>query len=308
MKAVICTKYGAPEKALKIAEVKKPTPKANEVLIKVYATTAHIGDARIRKADPFFARFVFGLFKPKKNLVLGMEVSGEIETVGKNVKCFKKGDKVFAFTGFSLGGYSEYKCLPEKSKSFFRNGLLALKPENLSFQEATTIPAGGLTALKNLQKANISKGQKILINGASGSLGTFAIQLAKYYRAEVTAVCSEKNFELVNSIGADKVIDYTKEDFTKSNEKYDIVYDAIVKSTKFRCKRILNRNGIYTNNSQLPKTEEKDLLFLKELIENNKLKPVIDRVYSIDEIVDAHKYVDTGRKRGNVVIRIIDSE
>ncbi|MEJ1730163.1 NAD(P)-dependent alcohol dehydrogenase, partial [Escherichia coli] len=148
----------------------------------------------------------------------------------------------------------------------------------------------------------------ILINGASGSLGTFAIQLAKYYRAEVTAVCSEKNFELVNSIGADKVIDYTKEDFTKSNEKYDIVYDAIVKSTKFRCKRILNRNGIYTNNSQLPKTEEKDLLFLKELIENNKLKPVIDRVYSIDEIVDAHKYVDTGRKRGNVVIRIIDSE
>jgi NADPH:quinone reductase-like Zn-dependent oxidoreductase len=215
---------------------------------------------------------------------------------------------VFAFTGFKLGGYAEYKCLPEKSKSFFRNGLLALKPENLSFQEAATIPAGGLTALKNLQKANISKGQKILINGASGSLGTFAIQLAKYYGAEITAVCSETNFELVKSIGADKVIDYTKEDFTKNNEKYDIVYDAVVKSTKSDCKGILKENGVYLNNSQLPKTEEKDLLFLKELIENNKLKPVIDRVYSIDEIVEAHKYVDTGRKRGNVVIRIIDNE
>ena len=307
MKAIIYKKYGAPE-VLTMAEVEKPTPKDNEVLVKIYATTAHVGDTRIRKDDPFFVRFVYGLFKPKKNLILGMEISGEIETVGKNVKSFKKGDKIFAFTGFNLGGYAEYKCLPEKSKSFFRNGLLALKPENLSYQEATTIPAGGLTALKNLQKANINKGQKILINGASGSLGTFAIQLAKYYNAEVTAVCSGKNFEFVKSIGADKVIDYTKEDFTKSNEKYDIVYDAVVKSKRANCKKILKGNGVYLNNSQLPKTEEKDLLFLKELIENNKLKPVIDRVYSIDEIIEAHKYVDTGRKRGNVVIRIIDNE
>jgi len=305
MKTVISTKYGAPKEALKTVEIAKPIPKDNEVLVKVFATTAHVGDTRIRKADPFFARFVYGLFKPKKNLILGMEISGEIETIGKNVKLFKKGDKVFAFTGFKLGGYAEYRCLPEKSKSFFRNGLLALKPENLSFQEATTIPAGGLTALKNLQKANIRKGQKVLINGASGSLGTFAIQLAKYYGAEVTAVCSERNFELVKSIGADKVVDYTKEDFTKTDEKYDIVYDAVLKSKRANCKRILKEKGVYLNNSQLPKTEEKDLLFLKELVENDKLKPVIDRVYSIDEIVEAHEYVDTGRKRGNVVVRIV---
>jgi len=247
MKAIIYKKYGAPE-VLTMAEVEKPTPKDNEVLVKIYATTAHVGDTRIRKADPFFVRFVYGLFKPKKNLILGMEISGEIETVGINVKSFKKGDKVFAFTGFNLGGYAEYRCLPEKSKSFFRNGLLTLKPENLSFHEATTVPAGGLTALKNLQKANISKGQKILINGASGSLGTFAIQLAKYYEAEVTAVCSGKNFEFVKSIGADKVIDYTKEDFTKIDEKYDIVYDAVVKSKRADCKKILkgtSKNSIF---------------------------------------------------------------
>ncbi|NLL03810.1 MAG: NAD(P)-dependent alcohol dehydrogenase [Clostridiales bacterium] len=195
-------------------------------------------------------------------------------------------------------------CLPEKSKSFTKNGLLALKPENLSFEEAATIPAGGLTALKNLQKANISKGQKILINGASGSLGTFAIQLAKYFGVEVTAVCSEKNFELVKSIGADKVIDYTKEDFTKINEKYDIVYDAVMKSTKAKCKRILKENGIFFKNSQLPKTEEKDLLFLKDIIENGEMKPVIDRIYSIEQIVEAHEYVDKGHKKGNVVIKI----
>lgn len=184
--------------------------------------------------------------------------------------------------------------------------MLALKPENLSFEEATTVPAGGLTALKNLQKANISKGQKILINGASGSLGTFAIQLAKYWGAEVTGVCSGKNFEFVKSIGADKVIDYTKEDFTKSSEKYDIVYDAVMKSTKAKCKNILKENGIFLNNSQLPKTEEKDLLFLKGLIEMDKMKPVIDRVYTIEQIIEAHEYVDKGHKKGNVAITIVE--
>lgn len=307
MKAVICTEYGQPE-VLKIVEVAKPTPKEHEVLVKIFATTVHIGDTRIRKANPFLVRLIFGLFKPKKNMILGMEISGEIEAVGKKVTSFKAGDKVFAYTGFKFGGYAEYICLPEKSKSFTKNGLLALKPENLSFEEATTVPTGGLTALKNLQKANIGKGQKILINGASGSLGTFAIQLAKYWGAEVTAVCSEKNVELVKSIGADKVIDYTKTDFTKSNGKYDIVYDAVMKSTKAKCKNILKENGIFLNNSQLPKTEEKDLHFLKDLIENGEMKPVIDRIYSIEQIVEAHEYVDKGHKKGNVAITIVKVE
>ncbi len=303
MKAVICTEYGQPE-VLKIVEVPKSTPKDDEVLVKIFATTVHVGDTRIRKADPFLVRLVFGFFKPKKNLILGMEISGEIEAIGKNVKSLKAGDKVFAYTGLKFGAYAEYICLPEKSKSFTKNGLLALKPKNLSFEEAADVPGGGLTALKNLQKANITKGQKILINGASGSLGTFAIQLAKYFGAEVTAVCSGKNFELIKSIGADKVINYTKEDFTKSNEQYDIVYDAIMKSTKAKCKNILKENGFFLNNSQLPKTEEKDLLFLKDLIENGKMKLVIDRIYSIEQIVEAHEYVDKGHKKGNVVIKI----
>ena len=305
MKAVICTKYGSPE-VLRIKEVAKPVPRDNEVLIKVYATTTHIGDTRIRRADPFLARLVFGLFNPKKNLILGMEASGEIESAGKDVSSFKKGDKVFAWTGFGLGAYAEYICLPEKSKAgtLGKRGLVILKPENLSHQEAAAIPAGGITALKNLQKANIREGQKILINGASGSLGTFAIQLAKYYGAEVTAVCSSENFDLVKSIGADRVIDYKKEDFTKTNEKYDIVYDAVVKSKQANCKGILRENGIYLNNSRLPEIKEDDLLLLKSLVENNKLKPIVDKIYSIDEIVEAHRYVDKGHKKGNVIITV----
>jgi len=307
MKAVICTQYGPPE-VLQIKEVKKPNPKDNEVLIKVYATTAHIGDTRIRRVDPFLVRLMFGLFKPKKNLILGLEISGVIESVGKNVKSFKKDDKVFALTGFGLGGYAEYKCLPEKVKEGTqqRKGLVALKPENLSYEEAATIPAGGLTALKNLQKANIRDGQKILINGASGSLGTYAIQLAKYYGAEVTAVCSSKNIELVKSIGADKVIDYTEEDFTKTDDKYDIVYDAVMKSKHAHCRRLLKKNGVFLNNSRLPKIEEEDLLFLRDLIERNKLKPILDRTYSIDDIVEAHRYVDNGHKKGNVAITVYE--
>lgn len=305
MKAVICTKYGLPE-VLKIKDVEKPIPKDNEVLIKVYATTAHIGDTRIRRTDPFLVRLVFGLFKPKKNLILGLEISGEIESVGKNVKLFKKDDKVFALTGFDFGGYAEYRCLPGivRKGNLEKKGLVIVKPENLSYEEAASVPAGGLTALKNLQKANITKGQKILINGASGSLGTYAIQLAKYYGAEVTAVCSEKNFELVKSIGADKTIDYTKEDFTKTQVKYDIVYDAVMKSKIVKCRKILKKNGIFLNNSSLPKITQEDLIFLKELIEKNKLKPVLDRVYSIKEIVEAHKYVDKGHKKGNVAIKV----
>jgi NADPH:quinone reductase-like Zn-dependent oxidoreductase len=306
MRAVICRKYGPPE-VLQMEEVEKPKPKDEEVLIKIYATTAHVGDTRIRRADPFLVRLVFGLFNPRKNLILGLEISGIIESVGKNVTSFKKGDKIFALTGFGLGGYAEYICLPQSVKEAHqKKGLVALKPENVSYDEAASIPAGGLTALKNLQKANIQKSQKILINGASGSLGTYAIQLAKYYGAEVTAVCSATNFGLVKSLGADYVIDYRKEDFTKKQEKYDIVYDAVMKLKPAKCRKIVKKNGVFVNNSRLPKIKEEDLLFLKDLVENNKLKPVLDRTYAIDEVVEAHTYVDKGHKKGNVVIRIND--
>ncbi len=304
MKAVICAQYGLPE-VLQIKDMEKPVPKDNELLIKVLASSAHIGDTRIRRAAPFLVRLVFGFFKPKKNLILGLEISGVVETVGKEVKSFKKGDKVFALTGFRLGGYAEYICLPEQVKNgtHERKGLVVLKPENLSFEEAATVPSGGLTALKNLQKAKIKKGSKILINGASGSLGTYSIQLAKYHGAVVTAVCSSKNIELVKSIGADKVIDYTNEDFTKSDEKYDIVYDTRMKLSHSKCRRILKKKGVFINNSHLQKIEEKDLLFLKDLIERNELKPIVDRIYSIDDIIEAHRYVDQGHKKGNVAIK-----
>ena len=309
MKAVICTQYGPPE-GLQVKEVEKPKPKDHEVLIKVYATTAHIGDTRIRRVDPFLVRLIFGLFKPKKNLILGLEISGVIESVGKNVKSFKKDDQVFALTGFGLGGYAEYRCLPEKVKEGRqqKRGLVALKPENLTYEEAAAIPAGGLTALKNLQKANIGKGHRILINGASGSLGTYAIQLAKYYGAEVTAVCSAKNFELVRSLGADQVIDYTKEDFTKKPDQYDIVYDAVMKSKASKCRKILKTKGVFLNNYRVPKIKEEDLLFLKDLIERGKLKPVIDRTYSIEDIVEAHRYVDKGHKKGNVAVTVKNND
>ncbi|MGF9697813.1 NAD(P)-dependent alcohol dehydrogenase [Paenibacillus sp. MABNR03] len=304
MKAVICTNYGPPE-VLQIKEMEKPKPKDHEVLIKVFAATAHIGDTRIRRADPFLVRLVFGMLKPRKNLILGLEISGVIESVGKDVQTFKKGDKVFGLTGFR-GGYAEYICLPGKVKNGTgeKKGMVAIKPNHLSYEEAAVVPSGALTALKNFQKAKIRPGQKILINGASGSLGTYAIQLARYYGAEVTAVCSKSNFGLVESIGADKVIDYTEEDFTQSETKYDIVYDAVIKAQPSKCQKILTPNGVFLNNSRLPKMEEADLLFLKELIEENKLKPIIDRTYALDEIVEAHRYVDTGRKKGNVAITV----
>jgi len=229
-----------------------------------------------------------------------------IEKVGNHVQSFKKGDEVFAFTGFGLGGYAGYICLPEKAKkgNLEKKGWVALKPDNLSFEEAAAIPAGAITALKNLQKANIQKGQSILINGASGSLGTYAIQLAKYYGAEITAVCSGKNVELVKSIGADKTIDYTQQDFTQMPAQYDIVYDAVMKSKPAKCSNILKKNSVFVNNNRLAKIKEEDIILLKDLIENNQLKPIIDKTFSLDEIVEAHRYVDTGHKKGNVVIKI----
>jgi len=306
MKAVVCKKYGSPE-GLVITEIDKPIINDNEVLIKVYATSAHIGDTRIRRVDPLFIRLIFGLFKPKKNLVLGLEISGVVISVGKKVLKYKIGDEVFALTGFSLGGYAEYIKLPEKVKNGTqeKKGLISIKPKNISFEESATVPAGCLTALKNMQKANIKKDKKIMIYGASGSLGTYAIQLAKHFGAEITAVCSAKNSDLVKRLGASKVIDYTVTDIYRIDEKYDIIYDAVMKLKKRKIRYMLNKGGRFLNNYGLPPIVENDLNYLKELIEENKIKPVVDKIYSIDEICEAHRYVDKGHKIGNVAIRVV---
>ena len=305
MKSVICTKYGPPE-VLQMTEVGKPVPKDNEVLIKIYATSAHVGDTRIRRADPFFVRLMFGLFRPKRLPVLGMELSGIIESVGKNVKIYKPGDEVFAFAGFGFGAYAEYICLtasPQKGK-IEKEGVIALKPVNITHGEAATIPAGALTVLKVIQKTRIGKGHKILIYGASGSLGTYAVQMAKYLGAEVTGVCSTPNLKMVRSVGADHVIDYTREDFTQSGDAYDYIFDAVGKTSKSHCKNMLKKDGVFLDTNGLGKIKVADLLFLKDLIEKGKLNTVIDRSYPFEQIVEAHRYVDSGRKRGNVVISI----
>jgi NADPH:quinone reductase-like Zn-dependent oxidoreductase len=323
MKAIVCSKYGPPE-VLKIVDIEKPIPKDNEILVRVYATTVTVGDSRVRGFNvPLSywlpARIALGLRKPRKP-ILGMELSGVVELVGNKISRFKKGDKIFANTGHNtFGAYAEYCCISE-------NCCVAIKPENLSYEEAAAITFGGITALQFLRKADIKQGDKVLIYGASGSVGTFAVQLAKYFGAEVTGVCSTDNLEMVKSLGADKVIDYTTTDFTKTGENYDVIFDTVGKSPISGAIKSIKPTGIYIHAVTTPATEIKIRLslltskkkliggtykpnieqvnFLKKLVEEGKIKPIIDRIYTFEQIVEAHRYVDLGHKNGNVVITL----
>lgn len=309
MKAIICPKYGPPE-VLQLKEVEKPTPKPNEVCIKIYATAVTASDIFIRGSQlpiQFWIpmRLFVGLTKPRKS-ILGLVLGGVVESVGKDIKRFKAGDQVYGITGFGFGTYAEYKCMQEIDST---NGCLALKPDNITFEEATSAAYGGLLALQYIEKGNIQRGQKVLIYGASGTSGTIAVQVAKYLRAEVTGVCSTGNLELVKSLGADKVIDYTSEDSVNEIEKYDFIMDAVGKSKSSKLKRICQKallpHGRYISidDGKLLLQSER-LMKLKELISSGHIKPVVDRVYSLEQIVEAHEYVSKGHKKGGVAITV----
>lgn len=329
MKAIVWTKYGGPD-ALALREVEKPAPKDNEVLIRVHATTVTAGDCEMRslKFAPWLSvplRLYNGLSKPGRITILGQELAGEVEAVGKEVKRFREDDRVFGATGFSLGAYAEYICLPEESE----DSVLVTKPANMGFEEAAAVPTGGLEALHFLRKANLQQGEKVLINGAGGSIGTFGIQLAKHWGGEVTGVDSGGKLEMMRSIGADEVIDYTQEDFTKRGERYDVIFDVIGKSPYAGSIRSLKENGRYLIANprmslmvrgrltsmrsskkvifELAKRKREDLITLSQLIEAGKIKVVIDRRYPLEETAEAHRYVEEGRKRGNVVISVVRS-
>ena len=323
MKAVVYTKYGPPE-VLQLKEVEKPTPKDNELLIRIYATTVTATECTFRKGEPFISRLFTGLTKPKIT-TLGEELAGEIEAVGKDVTLFRVGDQIFGTAGPGFGANAEYICLSQ-------DGVLAVKPSNMNYEEAASSVDGFLTALPFLRdKGNIQTGQKVLVYGASGSVGAAAVQVARYFEAEVTGVCSSANVELVKSLGATKVIDYTKEDFTKSGQGYDIIFDTVGKTSFSRCKNSLNQKGIFleagiglgvfyhvlwtsmfgskkariaATGLRPPNERTIDLIFLKELMESGKIQPVIDRRYPLEQIVEAHSYVDKGHKKGNVVITL----
>ncbi len=329
MKAIVWTKYG-PADVLQLQEVEKPTPKDKEVLIRIHATTVTAGDCELRdlKLPILFRlpmRIYVGLIKPTRITILGMEFAGEIESVGRDVTRFRQGDQVFGATGFGMGAYAEYICLPEEPEVM--EGVLIKKADNMSYEEAAAVPIGGLEALHFLRKANIQSGQKVLVFGAGGSIGTFAVQLAKSFGAEVTGVDSTGKLDTLRSIGADHVIDYTQQDFTKNGQTYDVIFDVVGRSSFSRCIRSLTQNGRYllanpglsqmirapwTSMSSNKKVifgaashKTEDLIFLKELIEAGKIKPVIDRSYPLEQIVEAHRYVETGQKKGNVVITLV---
>lgn len=324
MKAVVWTKYGSPD-GLVFKDVAKPTPKDHEVLIRIHATTVTAGDCEIRRSNKLTLfwlplRLYFGIFKPRKEVILGQELSGEIEAVGKDVKLFKVGDQVFAAAGFGLGTYAEYKCLSEK-------GAMALKPTNMTYEEAAAVPLGGLEALYFLRKGEIQTGQKVLINGAGGSIGTFAVQLARYFGAEVTGVDRSGKLDMLRSIGADHVIDYTEEDFTKNGKTYDVIFDVIGKSSFSRSIQSLNpggrfllgnpgviqrvRGGLISRRGNkkvifwAESEQTEDLNYLKGMIEAGKIKSVIDKRYPLEQIAEAHRYFDTGEKKGNLVINVV---
>ncbi|MEO1487595.1 MAG: NAD(P)-dependent alcohol dehydrogenase [Bacteroidota bacterium] len=305
MKAVVYHKYGLPE-VLQKAEIQKPIPKENEILVKVHATSVTSGDVRLRSSDfpPLFwlpARLIFGLFKPKKK-ILGHEFAGVVVEKGKDVKEFQIGDDVFGTTTLlTQGSYAEYVCIPER----WKNGVIGIKPTNLDFNTAAVLPIGAMTALFLLEKAKAQSGQNLLIYGASGSVGSYAVQIAKSMRLEVTAVCSGRNMEMVKSLGANDTVDYTQKDYTKLDQKYDVVFDAVGKTSKQNAKKVLRSEGNFVSVKMLTKEKTAHLKHIKTLAEEHKITPFIDQSFPLEDLVAAHRYVDSGRKRGNVVVTVV---